>query len=183
MQNAVFKRGSGHNTITVSPSTWDFKFARNWIHFYALLIGIPLSVVSTIINIRANPELTEVPEGYEPLPWEYQKHPVQRFMCKHFYYPLEREHEAWLGFQEYKAEHKILRNLAKKIDTVMKFYNDHRSRNFTPGLGGDYIRTGRDEWAYFPNFMISMTGEHYDDAFDPERPVIPTEGYKDGPID
>jgi len=176
MQNAVFKRDSGHNTIMVKPSPSEMRFARNWFHFYLVLVGVPAFVLATIISIRENPVLTEIPEGYEPLPWEYEKHAVSRFCSRYLFYPLEREFEAFLGLHEYNAEARILSMLGKKIDSVMKFYNDHRSKNFIPSFGADYVRKGRDEYGRSDE-VSALPNTMFEPAFDSDTKLVPVEGY------
>ena len=181
LQNAMPKRCGGHNTMMIKPTAYDSRFLRNWWHFYVLLIGIPTAVITVIINIRANPELIEIPEGYEPRHWEYYKHPVSRWVAKNMYYPMELEHELIMAHQEYKSEAKILRKLASKVDRVMRFYNDHRSKYFTPAIGADYIRKGREEWSGSITAVIGQPSEVYEEAYK-DNTVIAVEGFKDGPL-
>ena len=168
--------------MRIKPSNYITKHALNQIHFYLLLLGVPVTVILTIINIRANPELIEIPDGYEPRHWEYYKHPISRWIARYLYYPMETEYEARLGLQEWKAEAKIASKVSDRVDRVMKFYNDHRSANFTPGMGAEYIRKGRASYESALPATIMMPGHVYDEAYS-DSTMIPVEGYKDGPID
>lgn len=168
--------------MEIAPTVFESRYLRNWLHFYLLILGIPLAVFTTIINIRANPVLTEVPEDYQPRHWEYYKHPVQRFLARYQAYPLEKEHELKMSLAEWRSEQAILFRLSKECEKVMKFYNDHRSKHFRPHIGADYIRQGRELWTATLDNVSGYHGHMYEVAHDPKRTVVPVEGYKDGPI-
>lgn len=171
------KRQSGHNVMEIKPSNYEWKYLKNAAHFWFLLGAVPMSVIATIINIRANPELTEIPEGYEPRHWEYYKHPVSRFLAKYFYVPMELEHEMFMSFADLTSENQIMQDIKNNVERVMRFHNDHRSRYFRPFFG-EYYRIGRDESMYGVNFMSSAEGHFYDYAHDPAITQVPVEGYK-----
>lgn len=178
-QNVICKRWSGHNAMEITPSNADWKHVKNWFHFYFLISTIPIAVITTIINIRANPELSEVPEGYEPRHWEYYKHPITRWMAKYMYKPMELEHELMMSLVEFQSESIILKKVQAKVDRVMKFYNDHRSMNFLP-FYGDYFRFGREEHTFNISYINSNPGHFVDLAQDPDFSPVPTEGLTKG---
>lgn len=175
-QNVVPKRYSGHNAMNIEPSNYTWKHMKDMFHFYTLIAAIPIAVITTIINIRANPELTEIPEGYEPRHWEYYKHPITRFLAKYFYEPMELEHELTLALFENRSETGIMKNIELTVENVMKFYNDHRTRYFKPYYG-DYVRLGRDEANFLRPHIKTMEGEWLDRAYDSDS-IIKPEGYK-----
>lgn len=180
-QNIINKRWSGHNTMDITPSNADWKYVKNWLHFYVLLGLIPVSIVTTIISIRANPELSEVPDGYEPRHWEYFRHPISRWMAKYMYVPPEREEECNMALLEYNAEIQIVDKIAKRVDKVMRFYNDHRTKYFLP-FYGEYYRSGRDHAMFMHNFEGTSPNVYYDLAHDPDVGAVPITGYPDGPV-
>lgn len=178
LQNIVSKRWSGHNTMKVKPSAFDYYLLKNLITLYFWVGLIPLSIITTIVNIRANPELIETPEGYEPLPHEYHKQPMARFFAR-FLSPEELDKELMMADYEKRAEKKILTEITRRVEKVMAFYNDHRSRFFRPAYG-EYFRIGRDEVFYIGNLVTEQDGKIIDNAYDPNINPIPTEGYKPG---
>lgn len=178
--NIVNKRWSGHNTMDIRPSNADWKFAKNWFHFYALLGLIPVGIMTTILSIRDNPELSEVPDGYEPRHWEYFKHPLTRFAARYLIVSDEKDEEMIMGCLEYNSEKELLKKLAYRVEKVMSFYNDHRSKFFEPTFA-DYFRIGREHGFAGVFFEQSELGEYRDMAYDPNLDLIPTEGFLEGP--
>jgi NADH dehydrogenase (ubiquinone) 1 beta subcomplex subunit 5 len=172
----ITKRWSGHNAMEITPSNIDMKFTTNWMHFYIIIGAVPVAVITTIINIKANPELSEIPEGYEPRHWEYFKHPITRFMAKYLYNPNELEREIMLGFKQDMSHEEIMKKVSQKCEKVMKFYNDHRSFYFTPFFA-DYFRSGRDDALFRINFEATQPNTILDLAYEPDTKTVPTEGY------
>lgn len=171
------KRWSGHNAMEITPTNIDMKFTNNWLHFYIVITAVPIAVITTIINIRANPELSEVPEGYEPRHWEYYKHPITRFMAKYFFVPNDLDREVLMAAKEDLGQQEIVKHIAAKCESVMKFYNDHRSFHFIP-FYAEYFRTGRDEALFKHLYENTQPNTILDLAYDPNtRGVVPTEGY------
>ena len=53
---------------------------KDYLHFYVFLAAIPLSLVSLYAYIFiGDAELSEIPEGYIPYPWEYEKVEIFNF--------------------------------------------------------------------------------------------------------
>lgn len=179
-QNLTQSRSSGHNAMNIEPSNYGWKHVKDMLHFYLLIAAIPLSVISTIINIRANPELTEIPEGYEPRHWEYYKHPIARWMAKHVYTPMEIEHELQMALLEQISETQIIAKIEKTVDRVMRFHSDSRNRYFRP-FYGEYFRIARDTLDESKTTIMSNENIYYDAAFDPKINPVPIQGYK--PVD
>lgn len=172
----IAKRWSGHNAMEITPSSIDVKYTNNWLHFYILMTAVPVAVITTIINIRANPELSEVPEGYEPRHWEYYKNPITRFMAKYMYNSNEREREIMLAAKQDLGHEEIMKKISQKCEKVMKFYNDHRSFYFIP-FYGEYFRSGRDEAMFKFLYEATQPNTILDLAYDPETKIVPTEAY------
>lgn len=176
-QNIIYKRWSGHNNMNIEPSNFPMKKAKDMMHFYVLLTSIPIIVITTIINIRANPELTEIPEGYEPRHWEYYKHPITRFLAKYVYMPMETEWEVYLGNHEMISESQIMNQIERKVNHVMAFYNDHRSQYFKPYFA-EFFRISRDDNLYGHSYMLTSEGHHLDNAYDSTTSPISPAGYR-----
>lgn len=167
--------------MVIEPSNYVWKHFKDVAHFYTLLGLIPCSVISAIVGMRANPELREIPEGYEPRHWEYYRHPITRFIAKYLFTPPDIDDECFISLFEQTSETKIMQQIARDVDKVMAFYNDHRSRYFTPYYAETH-RQGRDYLSYAYNFLITREGHHIDAAYQPSTPV-PVEGYKPGSLD
>lgn len=181
-QNIVTKRWSGHNAMTIEPSNYQWKKFKDTCHFYFLMASIPTTILMSIIGIRSNPELTEVPEGYEPRHWEYYKHPLSRWTAKYLFRTVEVEHEMAIALCEDESENMMLRKVARNADKVMKFYNDHRSEYFRP-FYAELFRSGREQKEYGVYQTIAFEGHDYEAAYDPNVNPVPTEGYVPSSID
>lgn len=183
--NLILKRSSGHNAMVIEPSNWAWKYYKNAVHFWVLFWGIPIAIAHTIISIRMNPELTEVPEGYQPRHWEYEMHPLARFMSKYLYYTIELEDELFMADFEDISEANLMLRMEQEVEGCMKFYNDSRSKWFRPGMA-DYFRKARYQTERIMQASRSDFSDDYEKMFD-DRPTmidewrqwqVPVEGYK-----
>lgn len=176
--NIVQKRWSGHNNMDIVQTHYLVNKGKDMLHFYTLLALIPTAIITCICNIRANPELAEIPEGYEPRHWEYFKNPIARWICRYFHNSQELENELFIARSERHGEELMLRKIADQVESVMMHYGDHRSRNFRPFFA-EYFRKGRDEAMYGQGFITTMDSSPLDRSYDPTKvAVVPTEGYK-----
>lgn len=172
----VLKRWSGHNAMEITPSSFDFQYGKNALHFWTVIAGVPLVVLTMIINTRANPELSEIPEGYQPRHWEYYKHPVARFLARYFFTPVELDHEVELAYYERMSETEIIKSVHRQVRKTMQFYNDHRSGHFLP-FYAENVRISRDTVQNKFPIHMSKEGDVIEAAYDPKQNVIaPTEG-------
>lgn len=179
----VLKRWSGHNAMEITPSDLEWKFTKNVLHFWFIIAVVPLSVFLAIINTRANPELSEIPEGYEPRHWEYYKHPITRFMARYVFNPLELDHEVKMARKEKESESAILRKIHAEVKKTMSFYNDHRSSAFI-GYLGDSKRIARDVTHFKFQFQKTTENTALEEAYDANvNYVTPTEGMHVGNTD
>lgn len=179
----VARRWSGHNAMEITPTNFEWTFLKNVLHFWIVIATVPLSVFLAIVNIRANPELTEIPEGYEPRHWEYYKHPVARFMAKYFYSPVELDHEIKLAYFDRTSETLLQKKIHADVKKTMQFYNDHRSSNFIP-VHGENFRLARDTvFNKFP-YQKSIENTGLEDAYNPNvNDLVPVEGMHAGNLD
>lgn len=178
--NRLPKRWSGHNAMRIEPSNYAWKHMKDRVHFFTIIGIVPVSVISAIVGIRANPELREIPEGYEPRHWEYYRHPITRFMAKYFFTAPDLDDECELALQQYHSETLILNRVHHEVLRVMSFYNDHRSEFFSPYFAEPH-RQGRDYMPYVFNNLMTNEGHFVDLAYQPSTPV-PVEGYKPEPM-
>lgn len=64
----------GHHHMTIKPSRFQWDKFKDLMHFYVMIGVIPITAVLLYSNIFVGPsQLAEIPEGYEPKPWEYEK--------------------------------------------------------------------------------------------------------------
>lgn len=170
-------RWSGHNAMNIRPSNFSYKYLKDSVHFWTLVTLVPIFVFTAIVSVRSNPELTEIPEDYEPRHWEYFKHPLTRFMAKHLFMPMETEFECKMAQREMESETDVMRRIEKAVDKTIRFYNDHRTRYFSP-VFGEYFRRGRENIeSGYPN-MVAIGNQFIDRAHEPGFTPVPVEGFK-----
>lgn len=63
---------SGHRTIAIKPSRWQWNRFKDLVHFYTMLGVIPSALVILYVNLFIGPaKLAEIPEGYVPESHEF----------------------------------------------------------------------------------------------------------------
>lgn len=64
----------GHHQMIIKPSRFQWDKFKDLLHFYVMLGVIPVTALVLYANIFVGPaQLAEIPEGYEPKHWEYEK--------------------------------------------------------------------------------------------------------------
>lgn len=164
--------------MNITPSNWEWLKLKDLLLMYTIIGAVPAAVIVAIINIRANPELAEIPEGYEPREWEYYKHPISRFIARYLMAPQEADEEMIMDAMDRDSENMIMQHMHRRCEKVMAFYNDHRSRHFVPWFMGEYKRRGRYEAEYHHKMHLMMGSDILEKAYDPSHPLLPVEGYK-----
>lgn len=138
-------RGGHDRTMEIHPSLYSWNKTKDNVHFYFILGFIPLAAFATYENLRyGRSVLTETPANYEPEHWEYERHPVTRFLCwiteRHPRYDFERVMDA----RNNEAEKQILRKIERQVRAVMKVRGDHKSFYYQPIWQAKGIRAKRD---------------------------------------
>lgn len=58
----------------ILPSHFQWNKFKDLLHFYILIGIVPVTLISMYCNFFiGEAELAEIPEGYEPYIWEYEK--------------------------------------------------------------------------------------------------------------
>jgi hypothetical protein len=62
-------------------SRWNFLAFKDMLHFYIIIVGAPMLAVIAYANIFVgSSKLAAIPEGYEPQEFEYEPHPITRWV-------------------------------------------------------------------------------------------------------
>lgn len=65
---------SEHRVFPMVPSRWQWNKFKDLFHFYVLLGVIPCTLIVGYTNVFIGPAtLSEIPEGYVPKHWEYER--------------------------------------------------------------------------------------------------------------
>lgn len=126
-------RGGHGRVLEIHPSTYSWFQFKDSVHFYFLIGLIPLTLFATYENLRyGRSVLTDTPENYEPTYYEYERHPVTRWLCwlvdKHPRY----DHERRMDLFNHEAEKVMLRRIEKQVRAVMQVRGDHKSFYYQP---------------------------------------------------
>ncbi|GFY42760.1 NADH dehydrogenase 1 beta subcomplex subunit 5, mitochondrial [Trichonephila inaurata madagascariensis] len=136
----------GDRTMYITSSRFQYTKFKDDLHFYVSLGAIPLILLILYTNIFIGPAtLTEIPEGYEPKHWEYYKHPISRFIAKHFHEDPQLEHEKVLHLLWEEQENWKWSDTIRKVKALMAERDDYKAWYYIPSEQGRHIRWSRKE--------------------------------------
>jgi len=104
--------------------------------------ALPLVALVTYINVFVGPaELVETPEGYEPYDWEYEKHPITRFLARNVLPSPQRNYEKMMHYWWELGEKEQFNRLLAKVKQVQSLKDDYRSWYYIPADGDRILRS------------------------------------------
>ncbi|XP_076086572.1 NADH dehydrogenase [ubiquinone] 1 beta subcomplex subunit 5, mitochondrial-like [Mytilus galloprovincialis] len=125
--------GGGPPTMIKTASRSVYNTLKDEFHFFFWVGAIPCILIVAAFNIFGGQgELTDIPEGYQPHHWEYEKHPIRRFIAKHFTVPMEKIYEQNLHYQWMDNAKNDQRILARKIRAMMRENQDYKAWYYIP---------------------------------------------------
>uniref|UniRef100_A0A4Y7NJE9 NADH dehydrogenase [ubiquinone] 1 beta subcomplex subunit 5, mitochondrial n=1 Tax=Megafenestra aurita TaxID=2291010 RepID=A0A4Y7NJE9_9CRUS len=133
----VLRQMSGHRTIAIKPSRWQWNRFKDLVHFYTMLGVIPSALVILYVNLFIGPaKLAEIPEGYVPESHEFHSHPITRWLVKNVHKSYQQEYENMCHHiyeEEYKqklrlAEKRVKQKMLENQDTQAYYYQPVSSR-------------------------------------------------------
>jgi len=141
-------RAGGHgNTMEIRPTLWHWYKFKDLLHLYIMVGLIPCWMFAGYMNIRHGPaKLAEIPEGYRPEFWEYQRLPVTRFFAKHLYVETQRYYEAKMGYLYSESEKVIMNRIKDQVRNVMEARKDYEAWYFQPMYLGKKSRIAREHY-------------------------------------
>ncbi|KAL3276491.1 hypothetical protein HHI36_011871 [Cryptolaemus montrouzieri] len=142
-QHAIIQRNmSEHRMFPISPSRFSWNKFKDLVHFYILVGIIPCAVVITYCNVFIGPAtLSEIPPDYTPKHWEYERHPITRFLAKYVTANLQQEYEKYLAHIFMEDEKRRLKELEKQIKEKMKQRDDYQAYYYRPILAKYHRQT------------------------------------------
>ncbi|XP_056630355.1 NADH dehydrogenase [ubiquinone] 1 beta subcomplex subunit 5, mitochondrial [Diorhabda carinulata] len=139
---------SDHKVFPLQPSRWQWIKFKDYFHYYVMLGVIPCTLVVTWANIFIGPStLSEIPEGYTPKFYEYQRSPITRFFAKYICRDPQQEYEKYLAFVFMEDEKMKIRALEAKIKQKMAERNDYQAYYYRP-IAAKYHRITREAADY-----------------------------------
>jgi len=139
-----------HQTaFEVTPSRYVWYLYKNLIHFYFMLGAIPLTGVVFFVNVFIGPPtLKEIPEGYVPKHWEYERHPISRFFSRYGFWSTQELYERNLFYIQQERESMAMKFLEWKAKRLMKERGDYPTLYQKRINMAKYIRAWEEEHEY-----------------------------------
>jgi len=136
-------------TFEVTPSRYVWYLYKNLFHFYFMLGAIPLTALVFFVNVFIGPPtLQEIPEGYTPKHWEYERHPISRFLTRYGFWNVQELYERNLFYIQEEREAMAMRALEWKAKRLMKERGDYPTL-FQKRINlAKYIRGWEEEHEY-----------------------------------
>ncbi|KAH8415497.1 hypothetical protein KR222_001097 [Zaprionus bogoriensis] len=123
----------GHHHMTIKPSRFQWDKFKDLIHFYVMIGLIPITALVLYTNIFVGPsQLAEIPEDYVPKHWEYEKHPISRFIARYMLNSQQQEYEKSCHYLYEENEKAQIRLLESKIREKMSERNDYQAYYYRP---------------------------------------------------
>ncbi|EDV96255.1 NADH dehydrogenase [ubiquinone] 1 beta subcomplex subunit 5, mitochondrial [Drosophila grimshawi] len=134
----------GHHHMTVKPSRFQWDKFKDLMHFYVMIGILPITALVLYSNIFVGPsQLSEIPEGYEPKHWEYEKHPVSRFIARYMLNSQQQEYEKACHNLFEENEKAQIRLLEENIRRKMSERNDYQAYYYRPTVA-KYHRVSKE---------------------------------------
>lgn len=140
--------GGGHGMV-VTPTTWMWNKFKDMVHFYTLLVLIPAWTFAAYMNLTRGPAvLAETPEGYRPEFYEYQKHPITRWLAYYFFSDPQIFYEAKMGRLNWEFERVMMNRIKEQVQNVMMARNDYEAWFYWPFFRGKFSRRMRETYMW-----------------------------------
>ncbi|XP_060827390.1 NADH dehydrogenase [ubiquinone] 1 beta subcomplex subunit 5, mitochondrial [Bombus pascuorum] len=132
LQNqGTVRRMSEHRVMDITASRWQWYKTKDWLHFYVFMGVIPAGLLIFYCNVFIGPATLEpIPEGYNPQPWEYYRHPISRFLSRYCFPNTQMEYEKLLHKANTVANKRKLYKLRQKIIFLIREHEDYRYWSF-----------------------------------------------------
>jgi len=142
------------------PGQWVWLRLKDHYYFYFFIgWGIMWGIIFGVHILMGPNELVDVPEGYEPHFWEYEKHPITQLIMKYQVRPPQKDHEMTmhsLGAEQIRIAQRITENRVRRL---MYERGDYR---------GWYYRPIVSRWVENNRIMYEKDRENYEPHFHAE---------------
>ncbi|XP_076451942.1 NADH dehydrogenase [ubiquinone] 1 beta subcomplex subunit 5, mitochondrial-like [Babylonia areolata] len=129
----VLRQMGSHNQMQVVPSGFEWARWKDSLHFYLFLGFAPMGLLILYCNLFiGQAELADIPEDYEPMPWEYYKGPIERWFARYIYEYPEKRYERTLHVLWEESEKRKIRKLEKQVKVLMHDRQDYKGWYYTP---------------------------------------------------
>ncbi|KAK6622362.1 hypothetical protein RUM44_002173 [Polyplax serrata] len=131
MVNCISLRHSHGHGMIISTSNYQHYKLKDMLLLYFYMSCIPIGLIVAYCNIFiGSAKLREIPEGYQPKPWEYYEHPIERFFAKYLTFTPQELHERNMHTLFLQNEKTMIRKLEAKVQNLVKERQDFQSWYF-----------------------------------------------------
>ncbi|XP_077295840.1 NADH dehydrogenase (ubiquinone) SGDH subunit [Arctopsyche grandis] len=142
--SAIALSGAPGNSFRITPSRWQWHKFKDMLHYYVVVGAIPATLIILYSNIFIGPaELTPIPENYTPKYWEYERHPITRFIYRYIMHSAQQDYEKYLHYLYEENEKALLRQLEAQIKLKMGERGDYQAYYYRP-VTAKYIRAFKE---------------------------------------
>ena len=135
---------SGHNTLTITASRWQWHKTKDWLHFYFWVGLIPISIFVFSANVFVGPATLEpIPEGHVPKHWEYYRSPVVRLFARYLFSQPQKEYEKGLYFIVHDMDVKQMRDLQRQVKEYIRNEQDYPAFGYHSGIQATMVKEYR----------------------------------------
>jgi len=146
--------GHGPRTLNVLPSRYQWRKYKDSLHFYIMLGAFPALAFVFFINVTIGPAtLTEIPPGYRPSIEEYHRHPITRWLSKHWIGNPQEIYERNMFYVNEADELKRMKQIEDKVMELMRQRGDYPNYFYNKLSIAKYLRARvleieetEDEW-------------------------------------
>jgi len=125
----------GDKKFVPVPSNWVWYKFKDFMHFYLMIGMFPVVALATYVNIFIGPAtLTPIPEGYTPKEYEYQRHPITRFIARYAWSNYQESYEKTLHLNWVDFEHFQMRIVKARVEQVINTQRDVKGYKYRPHL-------------------------------------------------
>jgi len=133
-RSVQFPEKGDHKFIPV-PSNWTWYKFKDFCHFYLMIGMFPTVAIATYCNLMIGPAtLSPMPEGYTPKEYEYQRHPITRFIARYAWSNYQESYEKTLHLNWVDYEHYQMRIVRARVEQVIDARRDVKGYKYKPHI-------------------------------------------------
>ncbi|KFD57104.1 hypothetical protein M514_01989 [Trichuris suis] len=142
-------RSSSHDRVLMlRPGSLTWYRFKDVVHFHLCIGAIFFGGIAAFVNIfYGKCELKDIPEGYEPHYWEYEKHPISRFFMRYCTVNPQKFYEKRLARLKQEMQKRQWINEEKRVKHLMFERADYKAWYYIP-MKAKWVERNRWQFDY-----------------------------------
>ncbi|VDO97247.1 unnamed protein product [Soboliphyme baturini] len=137
------------------PATLHWSRTKNLMHFHAFMgFGVLFTTMFVVNLIWGECELTDIPEGYEPHYWEYERHPLSQWFAKYYYTSPQRDHEKFLSKISFLNQKRLWALEEQRVKHLVFERGDYKAWYYVPV---------KAKWVEYENYRADRIRQNVED--------------------